>query len=108
MLMLFLSQVHIFRDHVCKRLGVYGNAVLGFEFHLIAKSFSRLDGDRLVARLQRAVFVLVWAYMQADVKGAVTPVNDTFSVKYADFIFHAVAQVLLRFQAKTSILYRFV
>ena len=101
------TERHIFLNHVRKRLGVYGNAVLGFEFHLIAKPFSRLDGDRLVASLQRAVFVLVGAYMQANVKGAVTPVNDTFSVKYADFIFHAVAQVLLRFRALNSILRRF-
>lgn len=36
------------------------------------------------------------ANMQADVKGAVMPVNGTFYVKYADFIFHSVAQVLLR------------
>ena len=108
MLVLLPAKGNIFLDHFSKRLGVNGNAVLGFEFQLVAQLLSGLNGDRLVAGLQRAVLVLVRAYVQPNVKGAVTPVNDTLPVKNADFIFHAVAQVLLRFWALNSILCRVV
>jgi hypothetical protein len=61
----------------------------GLKLHLVTEFLRRLDGDRFIPRLESAVLILVGAYLEADVKGAVTPVNDTFSVKYALFFFHA-------------------
>ena len=105
---LLAPERHVFCNHIPKRLGINWNAVLDLKLHLIAKLLAGLDCDRFVSRLERLVLVLVGANVQANVKGAVTPVNDTFPIKNADFIFHAVAQVLLRFGALNSILCRVV
>ena len=99
--MMFAANGNMFINHILKEFGINGNTARRAELHLVADFLSSLHGHRFICRLQSAMPVFVGANAQAHTKGAVTPVSDTSSVKYALFL-HARRRGLAQMSSKIN------